>query len=148
MGKSYRVFVKGTSMMLTADWPVKNTNFNNIYPSIPCSTETTDPLEMTNLDEVVQVAKFAHVRDSLLFGHILEDLSHVLRRLWKKDDRRAVSCEVIRETGMGTHRTLRSAWNSKIKVIRTISIIGVLQPQQAENCFLGRNQMLYGNIRN
>lgn len=41
-------------------------------------------LKITNLDEVVQVAKFAHIRDPLLFGHILEDLSHVLGGVWKK----------------------------------------------------------------
>jgi len=45
---------------------------------------------MTNLDEVVQVAKFAHIRDTLLFGHILEDLSHVLRRVYKKKMTKAV----------------------------------------------------------
>lgn len=32
----------------------------------------------TNLNEVVEVTQFAHVGDTLLLGHILEDLSQVV----------------------------------------------------------------------
>ncbi len=72
---------------------------------------------MTNLDEVVQVAEFAHIRDSLLFGHILKDLSHVLRGVCKK---KLKSCEVIGETRIGKQR-----YNVNIRN-RTIFIIVVL----------------------
>lgn len=38
----------------------------------------------TNLNEVVEVTQFAHVGDTLLLGHILENLSQVVFGVWKE----------------------------------------------------------------